>query len=72
MKLADHLKPGGKGVMATAGADGAVNTAIYALPHRTEENTVAWGMTERRTYRNIRENPTPRTCTSRPGTGTRG
>ena len=57
MKLADRLKPGGKGVMATAGADGAVNTAIYALPHRTEENTVAWGMTERRTCRNIRENP---------------
>lgn len=57
MKLEDHFQPGGKGVMATAGADGTVNTAIYALPHSTGENTLAWGMTERLTYRNLRENP---------------
>jgi hypothetical protein len=57
MKLGDHFQPGGKGVMATAGADGTVNTAIYAMPHVTGENTLAWGMTERLTYRNLRENP---------------
>jgi hypothetical protein len=57
MKLADHFQPGGNGVMATAGADGTVNTAIYAIPHVTGENTLAWGMTERLTVRNLRENP---------------
>jgi hypothetical protein len=57
MKLADHFQPGGQGVMATAAADGTVNTAIYAMPHVTGENTLAWGMTERLTYRNLRENP---------------
>jgi hypothetical protein len=57
MKLVEHFQPGGKGVMATAGAQGTVNTAIYAMPHVTGENTLAWGMTERLTYRNLRENP---------------
>ena len=57
MKFLEQMKPGGKGVMATAGADGAVNTAIYAPPQVADDHTLAWGMTERRTYRNIMENP---------------
>lgn len=57
MKLSECLKPGGLGVMATAGRDGSVNTAVYAPPHLTGEGTAAWGMTEGRTYRNVRENP---------------
>src|SRR4030067_38851 len=57
---------------APAGADGGVNTAIYAIPHRTEENPVAWGMTEKRTYRNIRENPNASYLYIAPGNGYEG
>ena len=52
-----RLKPGGKGVMATAGADGTVNTAVYAFPRVVGDQTLAWGMSEGRTYRNLVENP---------------
>ena len=57
MRYAEQILPGGKGVMATARADGAVNTAVYAPPHLTDEFTAAWGMTDGRTYRNVLENP---------------
>ena len=57
MKLAEHFEDGGMGVMATAGRDGAVNTAVYAVPHVVDEETVAWGMTEGRTYRYTEQNP---------------
>ena len=57
MKLAERFKDGGMGVMATAGSDGAVNTAVYAVPHIVDEETVAWGMTEGRTHRFAKENP---------------
>ena len=35
MKLAELFPEGGRGVIATASADGVVNTAIYARPHIT-------------------------------------
>jgi len=57
MKLAEHFKEGGTGVMATSGTGGAVNTAVYAVPHIIDEETVAWGMTEGRTVRFTKENP---------------
>jgi hypothetical protein len=57
MKLANRFEDGGSGVMATAGSDGTVNTAVYAVPHVIDEKTVAWGMTEGRTYRFTMENP---------------
>ena len=57
MKLSERFRDGGTGVMATAGSDGAVNTAVYAVPHVVDEETVAWGMTEGRTYRFAKENP---------------
>ena len=57
MKFREVLKPGGLGVMATAGKEGIVNTAVYAPPHLTGEGIAAWGMTEGRTYRNVRANP---------------
>lgn len=57
MKLADHFDDGGMGVMATAGSDGEVNTAVYAVPQVVDEETVAWGMTEGRTHRFTKENP---------------
>ena len=33
MKLAELFANDGLGIMATAGADGGVNTAVYARPH---------------------------------------
>ena len=57
MSLADHFEDGGMGVMATAGSDGEVNTAVYAVPQVVDEETVAWGMTEGRTHRFTKENP---------------
>ncbi len=57
MSLSEQLAPGGTGVIATAGKDGTINTAIYAAPRVLNDETVAWAMTEGRTYRNLRENP---------------
>jgi len=72
MKTIDSFKPGGRGVMATADASGAVNTAIYASPRIIDEHTVAWGMTERRTYQNVRENPNASYLYIDPGGGFQG
>lgn len=57
MNLADLFQQQGLGVMATASQDGTVNTAVYARPHVIDEQTMVWGMTDGRTYRNISENP---------------
>src|SRR4051794_18947795 len=52
-----RFESGGRGVLATAGADGTVNAAVYARPHVVSEELLAWGMTEGRTLKNVRENP---------------
>lgn len=57
MRLSDMIKPGGRGVIATANERGEVNTAIYSFPRILNDETVAWGMTEGRTHRNIVVNP---------------
>ena len=57
MKLAELFESNGFGVMATAGADGDVNTAVYARPHVINETTLVWGMTEGRSFRNLSQNP---------------
>lgn len=57
MKLAELFPAGGKGVIATASAEGVVNTAVYARPHVIDDETLAWGMTEGRSYGNLKENP---------------
>ncbi len=72
MKTIEEYKPGGTGVMATADADGVVNTAIYAFPRRIDDRTVAWGMTGRRTYRNLEQNPNASYLYLEPGGGYRG
>lgn len=56
MDLSELFKSNGFGVMATAGADGSVNTAVYARPHVVNGATLVWGMTDGRTFRNIKEN----------------
>jgi len=57
MKLAELFPVGGKGVIATASGAGVVNTAIYARPHIIDDETLAWGMTDGRSYGNLKENP---------------
>jgi hypothetical protein len=57
MKLAELFPAGGKGVIATASGVGVVNTAIYARPHIIDDETLAWGMTDGRSYANLKENP---------------
>jgi len=72
MKLQEVLKPGGRGVIATASKSGAVNTAVYAVPHIVGEDTVAWGMTDGRTWDNVRQNPNAAYIYFAPGEGFRG
>ena len=47
----------GTGVLATADAEGVVNAAIYARPHFLGDDTVAFIMADRRSYRNLESNP---------------
>jgi hypothetical protein len=65
----DRMKTGGIGIMATAGGDGKVNAAVYAIPHRIDGETVAWGMTEGRTHGNLKENPNAAFLFLAPGEG---
>ncbi len=57
MKLSELFKESGHGVIATSNVQGEVNVAIYATPHVVDDKTLAWGMTEGRTYHNVMENP---------------
>lgn len=57
MNLKELFHQPGLGVMATASKDGTVNTAVYARPHIIDENTLVWGMTDKRTFGNVSRNP---------------
>jgi general stress protein 26 len=57
MDLAKLFEEPGIGVMATANRQGQVNSAVYARPHVIDATTLVWGMTDRRTFANISENP---------------
>ncbi len=57
MNMRDFFAQDGVGVFSTSGRDGSVNAAVYARPHIVDEATVAWGMTDGRTFANMRENP---------------
>jgi len=72
MKIGDVLKPGGRGVIGTASKAGVVNMAVYADPHLVDDETVAWGMTDGRTWNNVRENPNASYTYFAPGEGFRG
>lgn len=47
----------GTGVMATSGADGLVNAAVYARPHILDDGSAAMVMRNRLTRKNLLENP---------------
>ena len=72
MNLRDVLTPGGRGVIGTASKAGVVNMAVYAIPQVVDGGTVAWGMTDGRTWDNVRENPNASYTYFAPGEGFRG
>lgn len=58
MNLNDYFsKTDGTGVLATSGAGGDVDAAIYATPHVMDETTVGFIMRPRRSLANVQENP---------------
>lgn len=58
MELADYFEnTKGIGLLATAGADGEVDAAIYSLPHFVDDETVDFFMAGRLSYRNVIANP---------------
>ena len=72
MDLAKLFEEPGIGVMATADRQGQVNSAVYARPHVIDATTLVWGMTDKRTYRNISENPHATFLFKASGPGYRG
>ncbi len=46
----------GKGVLATADAEGKVDAAIYSAPHFMDDGTLALIMRDRLTHKNLQEN----------------
>lgn len=58
MKLKEYFeRTKGFGVLATADADGRVDTAVYSNPHVIDEKTVAFIMADRLTHKNLDSNP---------------
>lgn len=58
MSLGEYFeKSKGLGVLATADADGRVDTAVYSRPHVMDEETVAFIMADRLTHHNLQSNP---------------
>jgi hypothetical protein len=56
MKLKDYFESvKGRGVLATADADG-VDAAIYATPHFIDDETIAFIMRDRLTHHNLQSN----------------
>lgn len=47
----------GKGILATADANGKVDAAIYARPHFMDDGTLALIMRDRLTHHNLQSNP---------------
>jgi len=72
MKIGEVLEAGGHGVIGTASKAGVVNMAVYAVPQVVDDETVAWGMTDGRTWDNVRENPNASYAYFAPGDGFRG
>lgn len=58
MKLQDYFSDkAGVGVISTSNKKGEVNSAVYAKPHITGKDTVAFIMRDRLTRANVQENP---------------
>jgi len=58
MTLTEYLNGvSGKGILATADAEGRVDAAIYSKPHVLADNTLVFIMRDHLTHHNIRSNP---------------
>lgn len=58
MKLNDYFQGvSGKGILATADAEGRVDAAIYSKPHILADGTLAFIMRDHLTHHNIVSNP---------------
>ncbi|MFO8012456.1 MAG: pyridoxamine 5'-phosphate oxidase family protein [Phycisphaerae bacterium] len=58
MNLKDYFENRqGLGVLATADAEGKVDVAVYARPHVTDDETVAFIMADRLSHANVQANP---------------
>ncbi|MBM3240535.1 pyridoxamine 5'-phosphate oxidase family protein [Candidatus Poribacteria bacterium] len=58
MKLREYFdQTTGRGVLATADAEGKVDAAVYAKPHFIEDETIAFIMADRLTHKNLQANP---------------
>jgi hypothetical protein len=73
MDLSEYFdKTTGLGVLATADADGAVNTAVYSRPHVLDEGTVTFIMADRLSHANLQSNPRAAFLFHEAGGGYRG
>lgn len=72
MNLREILKQGGTGVIGTTNSAGEVNMAIYAVPVIIDDKTIAFGMTEGTTHKNLTQNPHAAYLYIEPGGGYRG
>lgn len=58
MELKDYFeKKNGFGVLSTSDAEGQVNSAVYSRPVSYENGSIAFIMTNRKSYANIQQNP---------------
>jgi hypothetical protein len=58
MDLKDYFEnTRGRGVLATADAEGKVGVAVYARPHVMDQETVAFIMRDRLMHHNLQSNP---------------
>ena len=73
MELRDYFEqPKGRGILATADADGKVDLAVYAKPHFMEDGTIAFIMQDRLTHHNLLSNPHAAYLFMEEGPGYRG
>jgi hypothetical protein len=58
MSLADYFATlKGTGILATSDSQGNVDIAIYSRPYIMDEETIAFSMLERLSFKNVRSNP---------------
>lgn len=58
MKLSEYFeKTKGRGIIATADAEGKVGIAVYARPHFIDEETIAFIMADKLMHKNLQSNP---------------
>ena len=62
----------GFGVLSTAGSDGKVDSAVYARPHFSDEDTATFIMADKLSHENLKTNPHAAYLFKEDGDGYRG